>query len=126
VVSSREVDRRLLEMGRLFVEKLAARDAALVMQAKEYERRLEALNHEHEMLARMAGTYVSTVAYDADKEAVRLLAERTRERSETLERQQEANAQNNRRTRLTAIVGAAIAIIGWGITLILPHLGPAR
>lgn len=47
-----------------FNEKFKSTDEALKLQAKEYERRLEALNHEAVQLKDMQTTYVSRELFD--------------------------------------------------------------
>lgn len=52
-----------------FEEKFKALRQALKLQAKEYERRLEALNHEAEQLKNMQATYVSKEVFDRTNDA---------------------------------------------------------
>lgn len=47
-----------------FTEKFKARDRQLKIQAKEYKRRLEALNHEAEQLKNMQATYTPREVFD--------------------------------------------------------------
>lgn len=49
---------------------------ALKLQAEEYERRLDELNHAHDEARRVLGTYVTKTAYDKDQEAFRELRDR--------------------------------------------------
>lgn len=49
---------------KFFTEKFKSRDNQLKLQAKEYERRLEALNHEAEQLKNMQATYTSREVFD--------------------------------------------------------------
>jgi hypothetical protein len=47
---------------------LSARDHALEIQAREYERRLEDLNHAHQEAQRVLFTYVTRDVYEKDRE----------------------------------------------------------
>jgi hypothetical protein len=49
---------------------------ALELQAREYERRLEDLNHAHAEAQRVLGTYVAISVYEKDQAAFRELKER--------------------------------------------------
>ena len=48
---------------------LGERDKALLIQAREYERRLEALNHEADRIAEAARQSVPREKYEADEKA---------------------------------------------------------
>ena len=58
-ISLREYIEKVIEL------KFKAYDDALSLQAREYTRRLEALNHEAQKLTTMQATYVSREVYDA-------------------------------------------------------------
>lgn len=49
--------------------RMAERDKALKVQAKEYERRLEALNHAHEQAIQVQHTYVTEDKFEAQIKA---------------------------------------------------------
>ena len=50
---------------REFIDRiLAERDKALALQAREYERRLDELNHSHDEARRVLGTYVTRDVYE--------------------------------------------------------------
>ena len=51
-------------------EQVKSSKIGLELQAKEYERRLEILNHESERLKEMQSTYVRKESYEKDIEAV--------------------------------------------------------
>ena len=55
-----------------FIERvLAERDKALDLQAREYERRLDALNHSHEEARQVLGTYIPREVYEHNHEQLR-------------------------------------------------------
>ena len=57
---------------REFIERvLSERDKALALQAREYERRLDELNHSHDEARRVLGTYVPRDIYDRDFDRIR-------------------------------------------------------
>lgn len=51
----------------LLEQRMDASDKALELQAQEYERRLDILNHDHENTKQVQLTYVSIAVYDAEK-----------------------------------------------------------
>lgn len=51
-------DERMAHIATLFEQKLLAAEKALQLQALEYERRLEALNHAHAEAVKVQNTYV--------------------------------------------------------------------
>lgn len=56
---------------KFFTEKFKARDKQLKLQAKEYERRLEALNHEADQLKNMQATYTPREVFDRTVDELR-------------------------------------------------------
>ena len=62
-----DLEREIAHLHRLLEE----RDKALVLQAREYERRLEDLNHEASRIAEAARQSVPREKYEADERARR-------------------------------------------------------
>jgi len=55
--------------------KIESNEKALELQAKEYERRLENLNHEAERLRSMASTYLPRELYEAKNKEIEIKIE---------------------------------------------------
>jgi hypothetical protein len=87
--------------------KLDAMVEARDLQAREYERRLELLNGEHRRLDAVQSTYVRNDIYGKDQDELR------KDRGLQQER-----ADASRRTTVVAWSGAAIAIVGWALTVV--------
>jgi hypothetical protein len=102
------IDRRFTTVEAQLLIRLEAIDRARDIQAKEYERRLEALNHEHMRLDAMGATYVRSDLYAKDME--RLYTER---------RDQMASAESARRANLGVAATALLAVIGFIVTISL-------
>ncbi len=102
------MDRRFEVVETQILIRLDAIDRAREIQAKEYERRLEGLNHEHMRLDNMGKTYVREDIYAKDME--RLYTER---------RDQMASAESARRAMLSVAVMALFSIIGFAVTITL-------
>lgn len=62
-ITRAELEREITHLRELLTE----RDKALQLQAAEYERRLDGLNHEHERSARQWSQAVSIERYEADE-----------------------------------------------------------
>lgn len=56
---------------KFFTEKFRARDNQLKLQAKEYERRLEMLNHEADQLKEMQSRYTPREVFDRTVDEIR-------------------------------------------------------
>jgi hypothetical protein len=120
------IETRFTAQGQLFEAKLAllegrltAADTARVLQAAEYERRLAALNHEHDTLATMSQTYVRDDIYVKDLDARKVEMEKNRQLIDEARQRQELNTSQNRRNTIGLIVAIVVAIIGWTIPLFL-------
>jgi hypothetical protein len=118
------IETRLVALEQLFTAKLAllegrltAADTARVLQATEYERRLAALNHEHDTLAGMARTYVREDIYAKDMDARRLEGDKNRELIEQARLRQELNTSQSRRNTVGLVITGIIAVVGWLILL---------
>ena len=102
---------------------LAAMEKARAIQAIEYERRLELLNHENQRIIEAQSTFVrlDTNAKDWD----RLHAERDAEQTIGLQARivQETTADSARRNTFLAIVSGAIAICSLVVTVLLHFAG---
>ncbi len=61
------VESKIAGLKELFAEQLKGRDGALSLQAKEYERRLEDLNHEHTRDRERKADYVGLEKFDSFK-----------------------------------------------------------
>jgi len=59
-----ELEKVLVRLDERMERKFEAAEKALIMQAKEYDRRLSDLNHEAERLKIMQNTYVSQGVYE--------------------------------------------------------------
>ncbi len=67
---TREYERRLDHLREVFELKLAAEDRALVLQAGEYQRRLDELNHAAQRLTVMQEKFVSSDVYRVEHRAL--------------------------------------------------------
>jgi hypothetical protein len=105
---------------------IAARDRALVLQATEYERRLGILNGEHSTLRDMRGDFVLRVVYDGDLDQMRRAADLARRDADEQRALNTRAADANRRNTVGWILACAIAIVGWGITLVPKFLAAGR
>ena len=85
------------ELGRLL-------ERALVLQAKEYERRLDALNHEYERILAAEARSVSSERYDANRKADRELMAAMNLR---------LNAQKEELIRLATLIAVAVSLAGY-------------
>ena len=105
-----------------YVDALRSADLAIRdRQAIEYERRLSALNHENERLSLMKETFVSKEMYQKDVDRLYNEKREADKLAEENRRTMEASAVQARRNNLIAWASAAIALIGWGITLVLHY-----
>ncbi len=69
MIRRRLVDERFRWMGVVFALVTYFTDRALRMQAEEYRRRLDVLNHAHEKAVEVQHTYVTQEKYDANSTA---------------------------------------------------------
>ena len=106
----------------LIFEMFASRDYALVIQAREYERRLALLNGEHSTLVDMRNDFVLRVVYDKDMDRMRDEANRAREAVESQTAVNATTAAQNRRNTVGWSIAILIAVVGWGLTLLSTFL----
>ncbi len=109
----------------LVLEMFAARDRALTLQAVETKRRLQTLNHENERLAAMRDSYVARDVYQKDRDRLATERDDSRKSAEAVRVKAEETATQQRRNTMIAWSGFGIALVGWGITLVL-HFMPPR
>lgn len=65
------LEEKVLALKELMITVRRGDQKALELQAKEYERRLEALNHEADQLKEMQGRYVPREVYEKDLASLR-------------------------------------------------------
>lgn len=120
---SQVAERRVEALERLTDAHFEATDKARELQATEYERRLEILNHEHSRLDQVQATYVRDDIYGKDME--RLYQERQAQQSqaENFRTAQEIATATNRRTTLLTMVTAAVSLMAVIISIVL-HFSP--
>jgi hypothetical protein len=126
----KDQERAAEQLALLLTEKFAARDHALALQHKEYERRLEALNHEHARLHQMSATYVRLDIYEKDMErlyterreqqaqaeAVRVATQLTTESARVT---QEVAATANRRSTMIGGISAMVGVLAVAVSILL-------
>lgn len=103
---------------REFIERvLEERDKALSLQAREYERRLDELNHAHELAREALHTYVPKTLYERDQIVFLEFRDRV---NNSLAIRNGATASRN------AIVGYIVsaAVVGAAIATILARIVP--
>ena len=109
----KKVHEMALEIARLQVL-VVERDKALTIQAREYERRLETLNHAHEQQVERNSFYVSHEIWDAFKRSndVRFdsTADANNKRAEAFDLR--VKELENWRSRSTGMILGAMAVIG--------------
>lgn len=109
------------EIARL--EQIRAEDQkALLLAAKEYERRLESLNHAHEKAEADRSQFLTNIAYDVAHREIRSLIETQRVATEKAANLAEVNARDiarltNTLTWITRTVIGAILVIVVGVML---------
>lgn len=94
---------------------LAANDKATILKAEEYERRLEILNGEHAVLAKMSETYVPNTIYQIDLAALKADGVKLRDGID-------ANRKSYTMLGISLGVTMMIALIGWALTLSGIHI----
>lgn len=99
---------------------------ALELQARELKRRLKILNGEHATLAQMKDTYVPREVYDRDMERARENEQTSATAQAAALREAGIAATANRRTMVYALVGVAIALVGWAITILFHFIPEAH
>ena len=108
--SEHELHIRIAVLETLVVE----RERAMTLQAKEYERRLEALNHAHEQQVERNTEYVSREIWDAFKRSTDVRFDSTGEtnnkRAEAFDKR--VMELEQWRSRSTGVILGAMAVIG--------------
>ena len=99
-----------------FESQLELRDQALQVQAREYERRLEALNHAHEEAQRVLNTYLPRETWEAwlkeeQKRREKIDAEVAGLRSQVSNMLAEARASVAANARNLALASVVIAVV---------------
>ena len=115
---SQLIDRWVADAERLFGVRMDNYEKALVLQAVEYERRLNHLNGEHATLTGMRDAFVLREVYNKDLE--RLYTERNdaQKIAEEQRSQSESYKITAQRNAMGATMGMVLAVVGWGITLL--------
>jgi hypothetical protein len=116
------IDRRIADAVALIGARLDGDDRARVLQAGEYERRLEILNGEHSTLSSMRETYVLREVYAKDLERLYTERNETRKAAEEQRLLSDAAKVAAQRNAMVAAMGMVIALVGWGITLVFHYL----
>lgn len=116
------IDRRIADAVALIGARLDGDDRARVLQAREYERRLEILNGEHSTLSSMRETYVLREVYAKDLERLYTERNETRKAAEEQRLLSDAAKVAAQRNAMVAAMGMVIALVGWGITLVFHYL----
>ena len=113
------IERRVMELQTLVFERLNSVEAARVIQATEYERRLSLLNGEHATLSQMKNDFVLRIIFDAEMNRLRAEAA-AQERLANDDRQKQTEAtQATRRNAMVAWGGFLTAAMGWAISYFL-------
>jgi hypothetical protein len=106
-----DINVRLSEFRALVDTWFASRDKALALQADEYERRLDLLNHERTRLDAIGMTYVRNDLYAKDME--RIYNERKEQMlaTENARAAQELAAMQNRRTTGLTLFSVVVSVV---------------
>jgi hypothetical protein len=120
------IDRRINDRAMLIDERSRSENVARMLQATEYERRLDELNGEHKTMERMRETYVLREVYTKDLE--RMYTERNESRKVSEEQREAAELSKTTATRnaMIAAMGMLVALVGWAMTLLLHFIPGGR
>ena len=107
-----ERDREVNHLRELVDVKERALSAALALQAREYERRLNELNHAHARAVDVANKSVSREVYDADQRAYFARQDSALKEIELIRREVSVDlAKRTGRTEMVAIFAVVLSLL---------------